>query len=145
MDDIFCDHISRSCLRTEDRCHRSGRDLSCLDLQIFINDVQCVQLLAFVLVETFYLDIEDRIRAYFQPLSLAQVSAQVFFVLVLDLKQLVENFVIVFKCKKFLELCSVFLVSLSDRLIQQGGQTRIAVVSPRRNVIPFVLLLNFSG
>ena len=130
MNNIFRDHVSRSCFRTEDRCHRSCRNLSCLNLQIFINDIQCVQLLTFVLVETFYLNVKDRIRAYFQSLSLAQVSAQIFFVFVFDLKQLIKNFVIIFVRQKFLKLCGVFLVSLSDRLVQQGGQTRIAVDKP---------------
>ena len=130
VNNIFRDHVSRSCFRTEDRCHRSCRNLSCLNLQIFINDIQCVQLLTFVLVETFYLNIKDRIRAHFQSLSLAQVSAEVFFVLVFDLKQLIKNFVIIFVRQKFLKLCGVFLVSLSDRLVQQGGQTRIAVDEP---------------
>ena len=130
MDDIFCDHVSRSCFRTEDRCHRSCRDLSCFDLQIFINDIQRVQLLAFVLVETLYLDIKDRIRAHFQPLCLAQVSAEIFFILMFDLKQFVENFVVIFVCKKFFELCGVFFPAFPDRLIKQCCQTRVAVDEP---------------
>ena len=130
VDNIFRDHVSRSCFRTEDCCHRSCRDLSCFDLQIFIDDIQCVQLLTFVLVETFYLNIKDRIRAHFQSLSLAQVSAEVFFVLVLDLKQLVKNFVIIFVRQKFLKLCGIFLIPFSDCLVQQGSQTRIAVDEP---------------
>ena len=130
MNDIFRDHVSRSCLCAEDCCHRSCRDLSGFDLQIFIDDIQCVELLTFVLVETFYLDIEDRIRAHFQPLSLAQVSAEIFFILMFDLKQLLKNFIVIFVCKKFLKLCGIFLIALSDRLVQQSGQTRIAVDEP---------------
>ena len=109
MDDVFCDHICRSRLRAEDGRYRSRRDLSGLDLQIFVDDVQRIELLAFVLMETFYLDVEDRIRADLQSLCLAQVSAEIFFILVLDLKQPVQDPVVIFICKKLSSSVASFL------------------------------------
>ena len=143
MDDVFCDHICRSRLRAEDGRYRSRRDLAGLDLQIFVDNVQRIELLAFVLVETFYLDIEDRIRADLQSLCLAQVSAEIFFILVLDLKQPVQDLVIIFICKKFLKLCGVFFVAFADGLVKQRGQTRVAVEQPAAEGDAVCLIVEF--
>ena len=61
MNDIFCDHISRSCFRTEDHCDRSCRFLAFFDLEIFIDHIECIHLLTFVLMQSLDLNIENRI------------------------------------------------------------------------------------
>lgn len=53
MNDILRDNISRSRLRAEDCGDGTCRNLTCLNLLILPNDPQKVQLLAFVLMQTF--------------------------------------------------------------------------------------------
>ena len=130
MDDILCDHIRRSCLRAEDCRHRSCRDLSRLDLKVLINDIECIELLAFVLVETLHLDVEDRIRADLNILCLFQISAQRLFIFMLDLDQLFEHCIIVLIFEQFFKLCRILLISLSDQAVNVLCQERIAVDEP---------------
>ena len=143
MDNVLCDHIGRSRLCAENGRYRSRRDLSGLDLQIFVDNVQRIELLAFVLVETFYLDVEDRIRADLQPLCLAQVSTEIFFVLVLDLKQSVQDLIILFISKKLLKLCCILFVAFANGLVKQRGQTRIAVEQPATEGNAVCLVVKF--
>ena len=130
VDDVLCDYIRRSRLGAEDRRHRSCRDLSCLDFKIFVNDIERIELLAFVLVQTLHLDVKDRIRAYFNILRLFQVSAQRLFIFMLDLEQLFKHCVIIFIFKKLLKLRGVLLVSLADQAVDILCQERIAVDEP---------------
>ena len=61
MDDIPCNNISRSCLRAKNKGQRTGRLFTAFDLQLFVDDIQCVHLLSLVLMQTFDLNIENGI------------------------------------------------------------------------------------
>ena len=94
-------------------------------------------------METFHLDIKDRVRADLDPLRLLQVSCEFFFISVLDLKEPVQDFIVVFECKQLPEFIGVLFISLPDRLVQESGETRIAVQQPpaERNAVCLIIEL----
>ena len=57
MDNVLCNDVCRSCFCTEDKGYRTLRLLAGFDLQVAVDDIKCIQLLTFVLMETFDLDI----------------------------------------------------------------------------------------
>ncbi len=62
MDNILCNDVGRCCLCPEHGSDRRVRQLACFDLQIFVDEIQGVHLLAFVLMQTFDLDVENGVR-----------------------------------------------------------------------------------
>ena len=130
MNDILGDHISRSRLCAEDCRNRSRRNFSGFDLQIFVNNIKRIQLLPLILMETFYLDIKNRIRADLNLLCIFQICAQCFFVFVFDLQKLFKNVFVIFVLQQFFQFGSILLVALSDGLIQEFCQKRITVKKP---------------
>ena len=76
MDDVLCDHICRSCLCTKDEGQRCRRLLTALNLQIFVNDIQCVHLLTLILMQTLYLNIEDGIGIQLHAFLLLDIGYQ---------------------------------------------------------------------
>lgn len=101
VNDILGDHISRSRLGAEDCRNRSRRNFSGFDLQIFINNIKRIQLLPFILMETFYLDIKNRIRADLNILCIFQICAQCFFVLCLISRSFSRTFSSSLYCRSF--------------------------------------------
>ena len=67
-----------------------------LDLIVQIHDMQDVQELAFVLVETFYLYVKDGSRVHVNAVVLLDIFCQAYFVLVLDLHELAPCVLIVY-------------------------------------------------
>ena len=65
MNNVFCNYISRSSLCAENESDWLFGFVACLNIQIFINDVQSIQLLAFVLMQTFDLNVEDAVFVNF--------------------------------------------------------------------------------
>ena len=54
--------------------------VSCLDVHVFVDRIQGIHLLAFVLVKTFYLYVEDCVLIYRQILGLIEIFLQGFLV-----------------------------------------------------------------
>ena len=76
MDDILSNHIRRRSLCTEDKGQWSRRLPAALDLQIFVNDIQCIHLLTLILMQTLYLNIEDGIGIQLHALLLLDIGYQ---------------------------------------------------------------------
>ena len=88
MNDILCDDVSGSGLCTENSGDGAFRKLAGFDLQIFVDQVEHVQLLTFVLVQTFNLDIVDGVVVDLDALSGQDVVFQDFLVGLFDLQKL---------------------------------------------------------
>ena len=69
MNDILCQCIGRRRFCPENHGNGRFRKPSRLDFLVFINQIQCVHLLAFILVQTLYLYIKYRIGGYFHIFS----------------------------------------------------------------------------
>ena len=67
-----------------------------LDLIVQVHDMQDVQELALVLMETFYLHIEDGSRINVDPIVLLDIFRQPHFILVLDLHKLTSRVFIIY-------------------------------------------------
>ena len=59
-------------------------DVTSFDVKVFVDYVQSIHLLAFVLVKTFDLDVKDRVWIDFHTLVFFQVTSQFTFVVSLD-------------------------------------------------------------
>ena len=86
--DSLCDDVSGSGLCTENSGDGAFRKLAGFDLQIFVDQVEHVQLLTFVLVQTFNLDIVDGVVVDLDALSGQDVVFQDFLVGLFDLQKL---------------------------------------------------------
>ena len=73
MDNILGYRIGRSRLCAEDHGNRTLRQIALLDLQILINSVKRVHLLALVLMETLHLNIVDRVLVDLDSLCVLQI------------------------------------------------------------------------
>lgn len=113
VNDILCNNVSRSCLCAENACDRCGRLLACLDLKILVDDIESVQLLTLVFVESLYLDIEDGIRAYLKSLCSLQICAKLLLAVLLYPEKLGKNLFIIGKFSKLLKLISILLVAVA--------------------------------
>ena len=80
--------------------------------------MQCVHLLAFVLMKTFNLNIENRMLIQFHALLFFQVCHKIFLVFLFDFQQSVQDFFIIGKGKKFLQFVCIFVPACSDNFIQ---------------------------
>ena len=130
MNDILGNHIGGSGFRPENCRDGSGRNLAGLDFQVLVNDVEGVQLLALILMETFDLDIKDGIRADFQLLCFFQVCAQSLLVFLLDFQKLFEYLFVLLVREQLFQLGRVLFVAFPDSFIQKFCQERIAVEKP---------------
>ena len=130
MNDILGNHIGGSGFRPENRRDGSGRNLAGLDFQVLVNDVEGVQLLSLILMETLDLDIKNGIRADFQILRFFQVCAQSLLVFLLDFQELFEHRFVALVRKQLFQLGRVLFVALLDGFIQKFCQKRIAVEKP---------------
>ena len=130
MNNIFCNHICRRCLGSKDHRNRCGRFVARLDVQIFVDCIECIHLLTFILMQTFYLYINNGMFVDGQSLGLFHVFFEFQFLFHLDFFQLVQHCFIVFKSQQFFQFCGIFLESVSDQRLNVSGQSRIAVHQP---------------
>ena len=96
MNDVLSDCVGRSSFTTEEYCDRTSRDVTSLDIKVFVDHIQSVHLLAFVLVKTFDLDVKDRVCIDFHTLVFFQVTSQFTFVVSFDAFQFFFDSSIVF-------------------------------------------------
>ena len=73
MDNILGNRIGRGSLRSENHGNGTLRQIALLNLQILINGVKCIHLLALVFVETLHLDIVNRIFVNLDSLGTLQI------------------------------------------------------------------------
>ena len=95
MNDILSDHIRRCSLCTEDEGQRCRRLPAALDLQIFVNDIQCIHLLTLILMQTLYLNIEDGIGIQLHAFLLLDIGYQLSLLGLLDIIDSIQYSLIV--------------------------------------------------
>ena len=97
LDRLLCPQIACSRLRTEDKCSRIEAHLRMLfDLVVQVHDMQDVEELSLILVETFYLHVENGARVNIDAVVFLDIFRQAYFVLVLDLHELTPCVLIVY-------------------------------------------------
>ena len=130
MNDVLGDCVGRSCFTTKEDCDWTSRDVTSLDIKVFVDDIQSVHLLAFVLVKTFDLDIKDRVCIDFHTLVIFQVTSQFTFVVSLDAFQFFFDSCFVFVRQEFFKLICFMVPSLSNNLIQVVRQSWVGMHEP---------------
>ena len=130
MNDILCDNICRCCLCSEEYRDRSCRLLSFLDLEIFMDDIECIHLLSLVLMQSLYLNIIDGIFINIKSLFHLQVILQICLLSGLYCKETVENGIIVYEIAKFLQLIGILLPAIADQVSNHCGKFRVAGHEP---------------
>ena len=130
MDDILGYHIGRCRFCTKD--HSDGRlwQLSSLDLQILVNDIQGVQLLTFVFVKTLALNIKNRIYINFYSLGGEKISGKLPLILLFNRKKRFQRLFILCIAKKPGKLCRILMPSGTDPAVQVFTETMVAVHEP---------------
>ena len=104
MNNIFCNRIRFCRLRTENNRNRSIRNISGLNLKIFVNDIQCVHLLALVLMQALYLNIKDGLRIDFYTAFFLHICSKTFLIFRLNFKHACNHIFIIcifYKLRKF--------------------------------------------
>jgi len=97
VDDVLGNGIGRSGFGTEDAHQRDSRQVPGLDLVVLVDEVQQIQLLTLVLMQTFGLDIEHGLRVHGDVLGVQQPVGQRFLVGLFHGGQLVEHGFVVCK------------------------------------------------
>ena len=102
-----------------------------LDAVVEIQDVERVEKLALVLVQTLNLGIEDGVRVHRNTLAVFQPGGEVLLVLVLDVENLTQHGLVVSKLFELSELVQVGDPGVRTRQAsQQCRQARVALVEP---------------
>ena len=102
-----------------------------LDAVVEIQDVERVEKLALVLVQTLNLGIEDGVRVHRNTLAVLQPGGEVLLVLVLDVENLTQHGLVVSKLFELSELVQVGDPGVRTRQAsQQCRQARVALVEP---------------
>ena len=126
MDNILGNHISGRCLGAKDKGHGPCRLLAGFDLQIFMNDIKGIHLLALILMQPLTLDIKDGIRIQGDTFHLFHVSRQIPLPVHLDLGDTVKHFIVIHIGKQFFQLIGVFLITVPDGLRKEPCQLPVA-------------------
>ena len=145
MNDILCDGVCRSRLCTKYYSHRSLWKISCLDIEVLVDNPECVHLLTLVLMKSLNLYIKDRILIYVNVLCLLKVILENDLVLLLDIHDLAKDCIIIIELSEVIQFLCILLVAVTDELCDISASCSLQWRSHLLNVIPFVLLLNFSG
>ena len=102
-----------------------------LDAVVEIEDVERVEKLALVLVQTLNLGIEDGVWVHRNTLAVLQPGGEVLLVLVLDVENLTQHGLVVSKLFELSELVQVSDPGVRTRQAsQQCRQARVALVEP---------------
>ena len=148
VDDVLGDGIGRGRLGPEEHGDGPLRQVARLDLQVLVDDVQGVHLLALVLVQPLDLDVEDGMLVQRpRPAGCCRYPAQLPLVLLLDGQQPVQGRLVVLVVPAALPAAAAsFFQPVADAPRDPGRlSSGLQCSSHRRKVMPLVLLLNFSG
>ena len=126
MDDVLCNGVGRCRLGTEDAHQRSSGQVPGLDLVVLMDEVQQVQLLAFVLVQALGLDVEHSIGVHAHLLGAQQPVCQCFLVGLFHSGQLLQHSFVVSKSHQLFQLGGILTEAGADVLFQRGGQAGVA-------------------
>ena len=130
MDDILCDGVCRSCLCAKYYSYRSLWKISCLDIEVLVDNPECVHLLTLVLMKSLNLYIKDRILIYVNVLCLLKVILENDLVLLLDIHDLAKDCIIIIELSKVIQLLCILLVAVTDKLCDISCKLLVAVEKP---------------
>ena len=98
-----------------------------LDLIIQIHDMQDIQKLAFIFMQTFYLHIEDRTGIHVDSVVLFNIFCKADFVLVFDFHELASCVFIIHIWFQFCDLRQICDPSASDLVCEPVGKQRVSM------------------
>ena len=104
--------------------------MPCLDLVVLMDEVQQIQLLAFILVQTLGLDIEHGVGVHRYFLGAQQPLRQGRLIGFFHGGQFVQHGLVVGKRQQLFQLGRVLAETGADVLFQRGGQARVALQQP---------------
>jgi len=143
MDNVLCDGVGRSGFRTEDAYQWNGRLMTGFDLMILMDEVQQIQLLTFVFMQTLGLDIKHSIGVDFHILSFQKPVGQIFFVSFFYGGQFIQNCFVVRKGQQFFQFGRILAETGADVLFQSGSQSRITFQQPAAECNTVGLVVEF--
>ena len=143
MDDVLCNRVSRSSLTTEEDSDWTSRNVTSLDVQILVDNIQSVHLLALVLMKTLDLDIKDRFWIDFHTLGFLQVTSQFTLVMSLDAFQFFFNICGASEFQQAFELSCVMVPVAAQQLIQIMRQTWVGMHEPAAESNTVGLVIEF--
>ena len=126
MDDILGDDVSRGSLGTKNAHQRHSRGVTRANLEILMDEVEQVQLLALVLMQTLGLDIEHGGGVNLHTLGVLQPVSQGLFVVGLDLGELLQHIGILGIGQQFFQLGGILAETGANQgfnLFDQCGVT----------------------
>ena len=121
MDDPLGHHIGGGRLGAEQNGDRLLGELAGLDLQILMDDIQGVHLLALVLVEPLDLNVKDGLRVDLDVLPGPEHPAQVVLIVLLHLQQPGQHPVVLLEGQQALQLGGVSAPVGADAAVNEGG------------------------
>ncbi len=143
MDNVLCNDVCRSCFCTEDKGYRTLRLLAGFDLQVAVDDIKCIQLLTFVLMETFDLDIINTVCVdLLACIGLDKFCTSLLCVL-FDLQDICKNVLISLKFKHFIKLKGIFAEAVADHGCDVLGQRMVTVKEPSAEGDSICLIIKF--
>ena len=125
MNDVLGDHIGRRGLRAENAGDRRGRLFPSADLQILVNDVQGVHLLALVFMQALDLDVKNGFRIDRHAFLFLNVRGELLFIIHLDLPELFQKLPVILIFQQLLQLLRMLVEAVSDRLRDQLCQRSV--------------------
>ena len=138
VDDFLGAAIARSRLRAEDKCARHHRVVRIVaDAVVQHEDVQRVEQLTLILMQTLDLHVEHHRRVQLDALMTINPAAETLLVFLLDGGELLDESRVVREREQALQLHQILAPALTDGFIQQLGQTRIGKHQPaaRRDAV----------
>ncbi len=130
MYDVLCDDIRRGRLRPKEQRKLPLWLMPGLYLLILPDDIQCVHLLALILVQPLYLYIEDGLRVQLHPGPLLHILAELRLFLPLDSQQLAKRRRVVLERQQLFKLVRVLLPAVPYLPGDKIAQLRVAVHEP---------------
>ena len=130
MDDILGNDVSWGGLGTKNAHQRHSRGVTRANLEILMDEVEQVQLLALVLMQALGLNIKDSLRVYRDILGAQQPVCQLLLVGGLNSGQLIQHDLVACKRQQLFQLGGILAEAGADVLFQRGGQARVAFQQP---------------
>ena len=130
MNNTLCLIVGWSCLTTEYNRNRTGWDVACFDLKVFVDDIQNIHLLTFVFMHSLDLNIDDGIRIDIDVLAFLHILSKADLVIVFDFIQTIQEPFVIVMVKQSFQLVCILSPFCTDHLIKQGCKSRVAVHDP---------------
>ena len=131
MNDLFCESVSGSSLRTEDKHAGHHIEVRILNQSAILRqNIEQVQMLPLVFVKSLDLHIEERVRTDGHSTALLNHIGETHLVAAFDVHELLPPrgvINVLFQIPKFIEM---FRPVISDASVNQTGQFRVTGLEP---------------